>query len=102
LAGFINGMFAKTFDGIAFVPTFILSPLTYLGGVFYTSTMLPPFWQHITAFNPIFYIVNAMRYAMLGQSEHNMSLAMSIIIGTVITLAIITCALVRNNVGLRE
>jgi len=102
LAGFINGMFAKTFDGIAFVPTFILSPLTYLGGVFYTSAMLPPFWQHITEFNPIFYMVNALRNAMLGQSEHGMLFAMIIICLSLIILTLLTCILVKKNVGLRD
>ncbi len=102
LAGFINGMFAKTFDGIAFVPTFILTPLTYLGGVFYTSTMLPAFWQHLTTFNPIFYMVNALRYAMIGEGANNMHFAMAIIIGSVIVLTLITCVLVKKNIGLRD
>jgi ABC-2 type transport system permease protein len=102
LAGFINGMFARTFDGIAFVPTFILSPLTYLGGVFYTSSMLPPFWQHLTQFNPIFYMVNAMRDAMLGQNPHDMQLAMYIIMATLAILAAVTCLLVKKDIGLRD
>ena len=102
LAGFLNGMFARTFDGIAFVPTFILSPLTYLGGVFYTVTMLPPFWHALSTINPIFYMVNALRYAMLGQSEANFGLAMTIISGSSIALLMINCILIKNNVGLRE
>jgi ABC-2 type transport system permease protein len=102
LAGFLNGMFARTFDGIAVVPTFVLSPLTYLGGVFYTITMLPPFWRNIAAVNPIFYMVNALRHAMLGQSEANFSLALSIIGVAIIILIAINCILIKNNVGLRE
>ncbi|MBI2785829.1 MAG: ABC transporter permease [Legionella longbeachae] len=79
LAGFTNAMVARNFDDIMIVPTFILTPLTYLGGVFYSITMLPEFWQKISWLNPILYMVNALRQAMIGKSEVNMTLAMGII-----------------------
>ena len=102
LAGFLNAMLARTFDEVAFVPTFVLAPLTYLGGVFYTTSMLPPFWQHITDFNPIFYMVSALRYAMLGQGDVKMLLAISIIGGLLFILLLINCLLIKKGVGLRE
>ena len=69
LAGFTNAMLARSFDDVMLVPTFILTPLTYLGGVFYSTSMLPPFWRMVSQFNPILYMVNALRYAMIGQQE---------------------------------
>ena len=69
LAGLINGIYAKTFDGISIVPTFVLTPLVYLGGVFYSIHSLPPLWQTVSLFNPIFYIINGFRYGFLGTSD---------------------------------
>ncbi|MBX4192115.1 ABC transporter permease [Candidatus Parcubacteria bacterium] len=69
LGGLINGVFAKGFDGISIVPTFVLTPLTYLGGVFYSVHSLPPLWQTVSLFNPILYMVNAFRYGFLGVSD---------------------------------
>ena len=69
LAGMVNAIFAQKFDDIAIIPTFILAPLTYLGGVFYSISLLPEFWQNISAFNPILYMVNGFRYGMLGVSD---------------------------------
>jgi ABC-2 type transport system permease protein len=71
LAGFINGIFAKKFDDITIIPTFILTPLIYLGGVFYSINLLPEFWQWVSKLNPILYMVNAFRYGMLGVSDSN-------------------------------
>ncbi len=102
LAGFTNGMLARNFDDVALVPTFILAPLTYLGGVFYSTSMLPPLWQHITWFNPIFYMVNALRHVMIGQKEVNMVLAMSIICGTLGFLIGLNLYLLKKGTGLRE
>ena len=102
LAGFLNGMLARTFDEVAFVPTFVLAPLIYLGGVFYTTNMLPPFWQHMTDFNPIFYMVSALRHAMIGHEEVNMKIAMSIMGGLLLVLLFINCLLIKKGVGLRE
>ncbi len=69
LAGLINAIFAKKFDDIAVIPSFVLAPLTYLGGVFYTVTLLPDFWQTLSRLNPILYMVNSMRYSVLGTSD---------------------------------
>lgn len=102
LAGFMNAMVAHTFDDVAFVPTFILTPLIYLGGVFYSSSMLPPFWQHVNQYNPIYYMVNALRYAMLGTQEINMKLAMTIIISILMVLMISNCIMIKKGIGLRE
>jgi len=102
LAGFTNGMLARTFDDVALVPTFILGPLTYLGGVFYSTTMLPPIWQKISLFNPIFYMVNALRQAMIGHQEMNMTIGMIIICGMVISLASLNLILLKKGVGLHD
>ncbi len=69
LAGLVNGVYAKGFDGISIVPTFVLTPLTYLGGIFYSITQFPPFWQTVSLFNPILYMVNAFRYGFFGVSD---------------------------------
>ena len=69
IAGLFNAIFAKTFDDISIIPTFVLTPLTYLGGVFFSIQLLPPFWQKVALANPILYMVNAFRYGMLGSSD---------------------------------
>lgn len=102
LAGFLNGMLARNFDDVALVPTFILTPLTYLGGVFYATSMLPPLWQSVTHINPIFYMVNALRHAMIGQEETDMWIAMTIIVLMVFILAAVNLRLLKKGVGLRE
>ena len=75
LGGFINAIFARKFDDVSIVPTFILTPLTYLGGVFYSIHLLPPFWQKVSLANPILYLVNAFRYGILGHSDINIGIA---------------------------
>ena len=102
LAGFTNAMLARNFDDIMLVPTFILTPLTYLGGVFYSTNMLPVFWQKISYLNPILYMVNALRHAMIGQGEVNMTLAMSIICLMLVGLIVLNMILLKKGVGLRE
>ena len=102
LAGFTNAMVARSFDDVMLVPTFILTPLTYLGGVFYSINMLPVFWQKISYLNPILYMVNALRHAMIGQEEVNMTLAMSIIFLMLISLTALNLILLKKGVGLRE
>ncbi len=102
LAGFTNGMLARNFDDVALVPTFILAPLTYLGGVFYSTSMLPPIWKQMTYFNPIFYMVNALRHVMIGQQEVNMVLAMSLICLMVVLLIGLNLYLLKKGTGLRE
>jgi ABC-2 type transport system permease protein len=102
LAGFTNGMLARTFDDVALVPTFILAPMTYLGGVFYATSMLPVFWQKVSYFNPIFYMVNALREAMIGHQNINMVLAMGIICLMLIFLIILNLFLLKKGLGLRD
>lgn len=80
LAGFINAVYANTFDDIALVPTFVLTPLTYLGGVFYSIDLLPPFWAAVSQLNPILYIVNAFRYGFLGVSDVNLWFSFGIVL----------------------
>lgn len=69
MAGMVNAIFAQKFDDIAIIPTFVLTPLTYLGGVFYSVSLLPDFWRHVSSFNPILYMINGFRFGMLGISD---------------------------------
>jgi len=82
LGGLINAIFSRKFDDINIIPTFVLTPLTYLGGVFYSINMLPTLWQKISYFNPILYMINAFRYGMLGTSDVPVSISLSFIILT--------------------
>jgi len=102
LAGFTNAMIARNFDDIMIVPTFVLTPLTYLGGVFYSTSMLPDFWQKVSWLNPILYMVNALRQAMIGQSEVSLSFAMSIICIMLFVLTGLNLILLKKGIGLRE
>jgi ABC-2 type transport system permease protein len=80
LAGMVNAIFAQKFDDIAIIPTFVLAPLTYLGGVFYSIALLPEFWQRVSVVNPILYMVNGFRYGMLGVSDVSLVMTYSVII----------------------
>lgn len=102
LAGFTNGMLARNFDDVMIIPTFVLTPLTYLGGIFYSTSMLPPLWEKISHFNPILYMMNAMRHAMIGQKEINMTSSLSIICLILIMLITINMILLKKGVGLRN
>jgi len=97
LAGFINGIFARKFDDIAIIPSFVLTPLIYLGGVFYSINLLPEFWQMVSKLNPIFYMVNAFRYGMLGVSDINIQSALAII--SIFTVALFSLCLYLLNKG---
>lgn len=102
LAGFINAIFAKNFDDIAIVPTFVLTPLTYLGGVFYSIQLLPDFWQKVSLLNPILYMVNAFRYGILGVSDIPIGVAF-LIIGLFITVLYLAClGMLNRGVGIRS
>lgn len=101
LAGLLNGMYAKDFDGISIVPTFVLTPLTYLGGVFYSISALPPIWQKISAWNPILYMVNGFRYGFLGVSDVSVGESLFILIGLSAVLIFINIYLFRTGRGLR-
>jgi ABC-2 type transport system permease protein len=102
LGGFINAVFAKNFDQISFVPTFILTPLTYLGGVFYSIAMLPEWAQHLSRSNPILYMVNAFRYGFLGVSDVHVGLAFSIMAAAVAVLFAFSVWLMEKGTGTRE
>ena len=102
LAGFVNAVYAKKFDDIAIVPTFILTPLTYLGGVFYSVTLLPPWAQAATHANPIFYMVNAFRYGLLDSSDVPLPVAYALMLGFVVVLTTLSLWLLRRGVGLRS
>jgi ABC-2 type transport system permease protein len=102
LAGLINSIFAKKFDDIAIIPTFILTPLTYLGGVFYSISLLPEFWQKASLVNPILYMVNAFRYGILGVSDINIGWAYLIVIFFVVALFSVCLSLLNRGIGIRE
>lgn len=102
LAGFINAVYAKSFDDISIIPTFVLTPLTYLGGVFYSVNMLPEFWQNVSLVNPILYMVNAVRFGMLGVSDIDISVAMLIIIGFIVALFTFALVLMNRGIGVRS
>ncbi|MDZ7769844.1 MAG: ABC transporter permease [Woeseiaceae bacterium] len=102
LAGFINAMFARKFDDISIIPTFVLTPLTYLGGVFYSISMLPEFWQKVSLANPILYMVNAFRYGILGASDIAISHAYAIVILFIAILFTASLLLLNRGVGIRE
>ena len=102
LAGFINAIFAKKFDDISIIPTFVLTPLTYLGGVFYSISLLPEFWQAASKANPILYMVNAFRYGILGRSDISIGHAYIILIAFVALLFSACLYLMNRGVGIRE
>jgi ABC-2 type transport system permease protein len=102
LAGFANAVYAKKFDDIALVPTFVLTPLTYLGGVFYSVNQLGTPWREISHANPILYMVNAFRYGLLGISDVPMGVAYAVMLGFAVVLAAIGMFLLNRGVGLRS
>lgn len=102
LAGLINGVYAKSFDDISIIPTFVLTPLTYLGGIFYSIQLLPEFWQSVSMGNPVLYMINAFRYGFLGISDINVSLAFSVIVVFILLLFFICMGLLNRGTGIRE
>ena len=102
LAGLINAIFAKTFDDISIIPTFVLTPLTYLGGVFYSLSLLPELWQDVSKANPIVYMVNAFRYGFLGVSDVDLTFAFSMIIAFVVVFFSIAMYLINKGTGIRS
>jgi ABC-2 type transport system permease protein len=101
LLGLLNGIFAKKFDDISIVPTFLLTPLIYLGGVFYSVNILPPFWQHVSFLNPILYLVNIFRYGCLGISDINVNVALGVMLSVVVALFVTVISLIKRGVGIR-
>ncbi len=102
LAGFTNGLMARNFEDVALIPTFILSPLTYLGGVFYSIQMLPAIWQTASHFNPIVYMIDALRYVMIGQKNTHFGLSMLIIFALLIGLTLVNLIMLKKGVGIRD
>jgi ABC-2 type transport system permease protein len=102
LAGLINGVYARSFDDISIIPTFVLTPLTYLGGVFYSISMLPEFWQDVSRINPVLYMVNAFRYGFLGISDISIGISYLIIIAFVLGLYGYALYLLKTGKGIRR
>lgn len=102
VGGLINGVFANSFDDISIVPTFVLTPLTYLGGIFYSIKLLPDFWQNLSLANPILYIVNAFRYGILGVSDIDVGVALSIILLFLISLWAFALYLLNQGIGIKN
>ncbi len=101
LAGFLNSLFAKSFDDISLIPTFILTPLSYLGGVFYSIDLLPKFWQVVSRCNPILYMVNGFRYGFLGTSDVSVMAGLYILISCIAILFITNLILLRRGFGIK-
>lgn len=102
LGGFINAIYAKKFDDTSIVPTFVLTPLTYLGGVFYSVSWLPELWQTLSLFNPVLYLVNAFRYSMMGYSEVGIGLAFTLLLAGLLGLTAYALNLLKRGTGLRS
>ncbi|MDF1763262.1 MAG: ABC transporter permease [Oleibacter sp.] len=102
LGGFVNAVFATKFDDISIIPTFIITPLTYLGGVFYSISLLPDFWQGVSQLNPILYMVNTFRYGVLGISDINIYLAFGMITFFIFLLGGYSLWLLHRGTGMRS
>ena len=102
LAGFINAILAESFDDISIIPNFVLTPLSYLGGVFYLVDMLPPLWQTLSKGNPILYMINAFRYGLIGVSDINIELAYLMTGGFITFLTLISLVLLYKGIGLKN
>jgi ABC-2 type transport system permease protein len=102
LGGFINAIYANSFDDISIVPTFVLTPLTYLGGVFYSIQLLPEFWQGVSMLNPILYMVNTFRYGILGVSDINIVFAFSMLLAVIAMLFSYSLYLLQKGKGIRS
>ena len=101
LGGFINAIFANNFDDISIIPNFILTPLTYLGGVFYSLDLLSEFWRTVTLVNPIVYMVNAFRYGVLGVSDVNVYASLAAIFAFTVVFFLLALWLLRRGTGIR-
>ena len=102
MGGFLNGLFARKFDDVSIIPTFVLTPLTYLGGVFYSINLLPPFWQAVSHGNPILYMINGFRYGFLGISDIDLGLSYLIIIAFIVVLFGVNLRLLQAGYGIRS
>ncbi|WP_297529139.1 ABC transporter permease [Thiohalobacter sp.] len=102
IGGFINGIYARSFDDISLIPTFVLTPLTYLGGIFYSIDMLPEFWQKASLANPILYMINSFRYGMLGVSDIGLGVSFAITLAFIAVLFAFAVNLLNRGVGIRS
>ncbi len=102
LAGFINAILAESFDDISIIPNFVLTPLSYLGGVFYSVDMLPGFWQIISLGNPILYMINAFRYGLIGVTDIDIQMTFIITGGFIITLTLFSLYLLHKGIGIKN
>lgn len=102
LLGFTNGVFARNFDDISIIPTFVLTPLTYLGGVFYSIVLLPDFWQDVSKLNPILYMVNTFRYGILGISDVSVAFSLSMLALFIAIFTTLNVYLLNRGIGMRE
>jgi ABC-2 type transport system permease protein len=102
LAGFINAQFAKNFDQVNWIPTFVLTPLTYFGGVFYSISLLPEWAQNLSIANPILHMVNAFRYGFLGTSDVHVGTAFAIMAGFALSLFGVALFFMNRGTGMRE
>jgi ABC-2 type transport system permease protein len=102
LGGLINGVFAKGFDGISIVPTFVLTPLTYLGGVFFSIEQFSPLWQQVALLNPILYMVNAFRWGFFGVSDINIWICFAVLITFILILLGVIIYLFKRGMGVRN
>ena len=102
MAGLVNAIFANSFDDISIVPTFVLTPLTYLGGIFYSIKMLPEFWQQVSLGNPILYMVNSFRYGFRGSSDIELTTALTVILIFNLLLFFFCLALLERGTGIRQ
>ncbi len=102
LAGLVNGIYAKSIDGINIVPTFVLTPLVYLGGIFYSVHSLPEWWQTITFANPLFYLINGFRYGFLGITDVSLFVSVSMLLTMVVGLIALNWYLIRTGLGLKQ
>ncbi|WP_274370183.1 ABC transporter permease [Morganella morganii] len=101
LAGLLNALFAKSFDDISIIPTFVLTPLTYLGGVFYSLTLLPAFWQAVSKLNPIVYMISGFRYGFLGISDVSLTTTLGVLSLFIAVFYLLTWRLIEKGRGLR-
>ena len=102
LMGFINAVFADSFDDISVIPTFVLTPLIYLGGVFYSINILPDLWRSISMANPMLYVVNTFREGMLGISDVSISFSLSMIVFFIFLFSSFSLYLLHKGIGIRE
>jgi len=102
LAGLVNGIYAQNFDGITIVPTFVLTRLVYLGGVFYSTQALPDWWRTLTYFDPIFYLINGFRYGLMGISDIPILVSTTVLVALITILFCINWYFVKTGLGLRQ